>query len=382
MLLLSLVPVLIWLTLVLGRGGFWRIKKWMLPLPAAEVPPRSVAVVIPARNESDVIGSAIASLAAQQPSGPLSIFVVDDESDDGTAEIAKRAAAIASATTQVSVIRSRPLPTGWTGKMWAVAQGVEQALGTHPDYVLLTDADIEHPPRSVSTLVALADAEDLSLASVMVKLKTDTLAEKALMPAFTFFFFLLYPPAWTRNPRRKTAGAAGGCMLVRPSALTKAGGMAAIRNEIIDDCALSRIIKRSGGRVWLGISSDIRSLRGYGGAGAIGRMIARTAYNQLHHSPFLLLGTLAGLFVTFLLPLLLLLGTNSAARTLGVVAWLLMTLAYMPTVRFHRLHPLWAVSLPAAAVFYSGATIYSALQFHAGRGGQWKGRAQDAAQVS
>ena len=354
----------------------------MLPLRAAGAPARSVAVVIPARNESDVIETSIASLSTQEYSGSLSIFVVDDESEDGTAEIAKRAAAIGSATTQISVIRSRPLPSGWTGKMWAVAQGVEEALATHPDYVLLTDADIVHPANSIGMLVSLAEAQDLSLASVMVKLKTDTFAERALIPAFTFFFFLLYPPAWIRNSRRKTAGAAGGCILVRPSALTRAGGIAAIRNEIIDDCALARIIKRSGGRVWLGISSDITSLRGYGRASAIGRMIARTAYNQLHHSPFLLVGTIAGLFLTFLLPLFLLMNANSTLRILGAVAWLLMTLAFLPTVRFHRLPLLWAVSLPVAAAFYSGATIYSAIQFHAGRGGQWKGRAQDSAHAS
>lgn len=171
-------------------------------------------------------------------------------------------------------------------------------------------------------------------------------------------------------------------MLVRPSALTKAGGIAAIRNEIIDDCALAHIIKRSGGRVWLCVSSDIASIRGYGRAGAIGRMIARTAYNQLHHSPFLLAGTLAGLFATFLLPLLLLIDAHSGSRTLGVVAWLVMTLGFLPSVRFYRLPLLWAVFLPFAAAFYSGATIYSAVRFHAGRGGEWKGRAQDSAHAS
>ena len=261
--------------------------------------------------------------------------------------------------------------------MWAVAQGVGKALATSPDYLLLTDADVEHSERSFTELVTRAEKQGLALASVMVTLKTDTLAEKALIPAFVYFFFLLYPPAWVSNSRRKTAGAAGGCMLVRPSALIKAGGIVAIRNEVIDDCALARAIKSWGGRVWLGFARGTKSLRGYGGFHAIGAMISRTAYNQLHHSPLLLIGTLVGLLFTFLFPCILLIAGDGAARPLSAVALLLMTLSYVPTVRLHRRNLLWAVSLPVVTLFYAGATIHSAIQFHAGRGGFWKGRFQD-----
>jgi hopene-associated glycosyltransferase HpnB len=379
MLLISIVPVLIWMVILFGWGGFWRIKKLRLPHRPACSPRASVAVVIPARNEADVLGRALESLIAQNYAGSISIFVVDDESEDATAEIAERAAARSMAVRRVSVIRSRPLPEGWTGKMWAVEQGVEQALATNPDYLLLTDADIEHAATNLTNLISLAEVEELSLTSVMVRLKTDTFAERALIPAFVFFFFLLYPPAWISASRKKTAGAAGGCMLIRPSALVKAGGIATIRREIIDDCALARIIKRSGGRIWLGIASETASLRGYGGFAAIGNMISRTAYNQLTHSPLLLTESVGALFVTFVLPIVLLVDGSAAARVLGAVAWLLMTIAYLPTVRFYRVNPLWALCLPVVAVFYAGATIHSALRYHSGRGGQWKGRVQDAA---
>jgi hopene-associated glycosyltransferase HpnB len=377
MLLIATLPVLIWIVLLVGRGGFWRVKKLMPSRSSASSPVRSIAVVIPARNEADVIGRAIASLFAQDYSGDISIFVVDDESDDGTAEIAEGGVLNSTPSRQVSVMRSRPLPDGWTGKMWAVSQGVGKALATSPDYLLLTDADVEHSERSLSELVTRAEKHGLALASVMVTLKTDTLAEKALIPAFVYFFFLLYPPAWVSNSRRKTAGAAGGCMLVRPSALIKAGGIAAIRNEVIDDCALARAIKSSGGRVWLGFARGTKSLRRYGGFHAIGAMISRTAYNQLHHSPLLLIGTLVGLLFTFLVPCILLIAGDGAARPLSAVALLLMTLSYVPTVRLHRRNLLWAVSLPLVTLFYAGATIHSAIQFHAGRGGFWKGRFQD-----
>jgi hopene-associated glycosyltransferase HpnB len=379
MLLIAILPVLIWIVLLVGRGGFWRVKKLMPSPSSASSPVRSIAVVIPARNEADVIGRAIASVFAQDYSGDISIFVVDDESEDGTAEITEVGVLNSTPSRQVSVMRSRPLPDGWTGKMWAVSQGVGKALATSPDYLLLTDADVEHSERSFSELVTRAEKQGLALASVMVTLKTDTLAEKALIPAFVYFFFLLYPPAWVSNSRRKTAGAAGGCMLVRPSALIKAGGIAAIRNEVIDDCALARAIKSSGGRVWLGFARGTKSLRGYGGFRAIGTMISRTAYNQLHHSPLLLIGTLVGLLFTFLVPCILLIAGDGAARPLSAVALLLMTLSYVPTVRLHRQNLLWAVSLPVVTLFYAGATIHSAIQFHAGRGGFWKGRFQDTA---
>ena len=217
----------------------------------------------------------------------------------------------------LTVISGDRLPPGWTGKLWAVQQGIQQAMRLRPRFLLLTDADIQHSPDNVATLVAIAEAGNYDLTSFMVKLHCRSLAERFLIPPFVFFFFLLYPPAWIRDPRRKIAGAAGGCMLIRPQALEQAGGIAAIRNQIIDDCALARAVKQSGGRVWLGVTADTCSTRVYGTFGEIERMIARTAFNQLRHSTWLLLGALLGLTITYLLPLGLLLSGNHIAGRLG-----------------------------------------------------------------
>ena len=380
MLWIAPIPLLIWIALLLGRGYFWRTRSNLIPPLTGEPEPYSVAVVIPARNEADVIAPALRSLMQQDYPGRISIFVVDDGSDDGTFGVAESVADNETSARSVAVLRGQPLPHGWTGKLWAVSQGVERALAGNPDFLLLTDADIEHAPDSLAKLIVFAQAHNLSLASLMVRLPTATFAEKALMPAFVFFFFLLYPPRWIANPARKIAGAAGGCILLRPAVLLKAGGISAIRDQIIDDCALARIIKRVGGRVWLGLTPDTVSIRGYGGSRGIGRMVSRTAYNQLRHSPLRLLATLLGIFFTYVLPLALLFTGRSEAILFGAAAWLLMALIYLPIVRFYDRNLAWAAALPAIALFYSGATIYSAIQYYCGRGGEWKGRAQDKAQ--
>src|ERR1019366_7570028 len=294
-LIAGVVCVILWLYLLLAHGRFWMVQR----LGAKEAPSSAIAgpiaVVIPARNEADVIGDAVHSLFQQSCAGAIHIFLVDDHSADGTAEAAREAALNSSRPHALTVIRGQSLPDGWTGKLWAMQQGVEQALRLHPQFLLLTDADIQHSPETIATLVAVADHGGYDLASFMVKLHCRSLPEKLLIPAFVFFFFMLYPPEWIRNPRRKMAGAAGGCILVRPQALERAGGVAAIRGEIIDDCALARIVKRSGGKVWLGVTPDTCSLRAYKSFGEIERMIARTAFNQLQHSTWLLVGAIAGL---------------------------------------------------------------------------------------
>jgi hopene-associated glycosyltransferase HpnB len=328
-------------------------------------PRHSVTAVIPARNEADVVAQAIGSLAAQDYPGEFRIVLVDDDSADGTADIARRAVP----SGRLTVLRAAPLPPGWTGKLWAVSQGIEQA-GT-PDYLLLTDADIVHPPENLSELAARAES-GYDLVSYMAKLKCGSLAERALIPAFVFFFFMLYPPAWIRNPRRKTAGAAGGCILMRRSMLERIGGIAAIRGELIDDCALARAVKQAGGRVWLGLSENTRSIRGYAAFGEIGRMISRTAFTQLGYSPLLLAGTVLGLAMAYWLPVALTL----AGQPLGAAAWLLMSICYRPALRFYGRSPLWAPLLPVIAAFYMGCTVHSALQYWRGAGGLWKGRAQ------
>ena len=336
-----------------------------------------IGVIIPARNEADVIGTSVASLLRQSCVDSLHIFVVDDNSTDGTAEAARQAAAQSSQGERVSVINGRALPSGWSGKLWAVQQGIEQAVELRPEFLLLTDADIEHSPDNVARLVRIAKTGDYDLASFMVKLHCRSLAERFLIPAFVFFFFMLYPPRWIRNPRRKTAGAAGGCMMIRPAALERAGGIAAIRQEIIDDCALARAVKRTGGKVWLGLTADTRSQRAYNTFAEIEKMIARTAFNQLRHSAWLLLTTVLGMLLVFVLPLVLLASRSALFVTLGAAAYLLMSAAYLPMVRFYQLSPLWAFTLPFSAAFYVFATIHSAVMYWSGRGGEWKGRAQD-----
>ena len=282
---------------------------------------------------------------------------------------------------RLTVLDGAPLQQGWTGKLWAMSQGVAEAAQFGPDYLLLTDADIEHDRHNVGALAAHAEAHRLDLTSLMVRLSTATFAERCLIPAFVFFFFKLYPPRWIGSARRKVAGAAGGCMLIRPEALERAGGLAAIRGRIIDDCALAAAVKASGGSLWLGLTRTTRSLRVYGSFAEIGAMISRTAFNQLRHSWWQLAAALLGLLVTYLLPPVLAFSPQPVAAACSAAAWALMTLCYLPMVRFYRLPPLYALLLPAVALFYAGATLHSAVRYASGRGGHWKGRAQDARAV-
>jgi hopene-associated glycosyltransferase HpnB len=363
----------IWLYLVLFRGGFWR--EFLQPLTPPPEPiscaPRIVAVV-PARDEADVVARSIGSLAAQAAPGYFHIVLVDDHSSDGTA-----AAASAAEGDLLTVIPARPLPPSWKGKLWAVAEGVRHAATICPDYLLLTDADIVHAPVNVAHLAARAEAEGYDLVSYMATLACETPAERALVPAFVFFFFLLYPPAWIRSPRHATAGAAGGCMLIRYEMLKKIGGIAAIRGELIDDCALARAVKRAGGRVWLGLSDTTHSIRPYRTFGDVGRMISRSAFTQLRHSKVLFAGTVAGLMLTYLAPILLTIFASQPAAGIAAMAWLLMSICYVPALRFYRVSWLAAPLLPLIALFYAGATVHSAIAYWSGAGGQWKGRVQD-----
>lgn len=362
----------IWLYLLLGRGQFWRMREAAPPcLPPGGAPP--VVAVIPARDEAPVVGRAIASLGQQKYPGEFHIVLSDDASDDGTALAARESALQSGRAERLTVIRADLLPDGWTGKMWAVAEGVQAADRLHPEYLLLTDADIVHAPDNLAGLVARAQSGGYALVSYMVKLECRTLAEQALLPAFVFFFFMLYPPS-------HGTGAAGGCILIRRDALERMGGIWRIRGELIDDCALARAVRQSGGRVWMGLSSATCSIRAYTAFGQIGRMISRTAFTQLRHSALLLAGTVLGLAVTFLAPpLLTLLGPHGAASGMGAMAWLLMCVAYYPALRFYQRPWFWAPLLPAIALFYLAATVYSAVAYWSGTGVLWKGRVQDTA---
>ena len=376
------VPLVIWLYLLLARGGFWRLSGAQ-PDSADEAPAAThslrVIAVVPARNEAAAVGKAVSSLLAQRLSMPLRLIVVDDGSTDGTAEEARRAAEAAAAGERLTVLPGAPLAPGWTGKLWAMSQGIARAAEQRPDFLLLTDADIEYGPEEIAQLIRIAAADHLDLVSLMVRLSTTSLAERCLIPAFVFFFLKLYPPAWIASPRSSVAGAAGGCMLLRPAALARAGGLDAIRGCIIDDCALARAVKSSGGRIRLGLTRTTRSLRVYGSLAEIGAMISRTAFSQLRHSYTLLAMTLLGLLATYLAPPLLLLTGVPVMMGLGAAAWALMSVCYQPMLRFYRLSPGYALLLPVVALFYAGATVHSAVQYTAGRGGRWKGRAQDVA---
>jgi hopene-associated glycosyltransferase HpnB len=360
-----------WIYLLVGRGFFWLARErddTGLP-PDPDTWPDVVAVV-PARNEADVIERSIGSILAQDYPGAFRVVLVDDASDDGTAA---RAAIAAGADGRLTILTGRPLPAGWTGKLWAVSQGVEAAGA--PAYLWITDADIAHAPQTLRRLVARAEAGGLTLVSLMARLQTGTWPERLLIPAFVFFFDMLYPFAFVNDPRNRMAAAAGGVMLMRREALAAAGGIASIRAEIIDDCALGARLKAQG-PIWLGLTRTSVSLRPYRTVGEIGRMVSRSAYAQLRYSPWLLAGTLAGMLLVYAAAPLLALFAAGSARWLGLAAWALMAASFQPLLRYYRLSPLWGVLLPLIGAIYTGFTLRSALEVWRGRGGMWKGRAQ------
>jgi hopene-associated glycosyltransferase HpnB len=389
---LGIITLAIWLHLFFGRGWFWRVRKLDADREGGETRTDwpSVAAVVPARNEAETIGRVVKALVQQDYPGAFSVVVVDDHSDDGTADIAGQVRLENAAGERVRVVSASALPEGWTGKLWAlneavfgggaiepgVSSGRLGAATKVPVFYWFTDADITHAPDTLRRLVERAEHDGLDLASLMVLLQAKTLPEQALIPPFLYFFLMLYPPKWIADEELGTAGAAGGCILLRREALARIGGLAAIRGEVIDDCALAKAVKLSGGKVWMGLTRKSTSLRAYGTFGEIRDLIARTAFTQLRYSALILAGTLAGMFLTYVAPVLLLFAHDSTARALGFVAWLLMALSFLPTVRFYRLSPLWAPLLPLTAVFYTYATWLSAVRYWMGKGGLWKGRAQ------
>ena len=364
MIILAAVAALAWLYLLLGHGRFWQAGPILSPDRPDAAP--ALDVVIPARDEADGIEATLRSLLAQDYPGKLRIFLVDDGSTDGTGALAR-----GLADPRLTVIDGAARPPGWSGKLWAVEQGVRRS---DAGLVLLTDADIVHDPTHLATLVAKAERDRLDLVSEMVALRAESLAERALVPAFVFFFQLLYPFARVNDPESATAAAAGGTMLVRRAALDRIGGIASLRGALIDDVTLARRIK-AGGPIYLGHSALARSLRPYPGAADIWRMVARTAYVQLRFSPLILLGTVLGLALIWLAPTALALFGHGIARWLGLLAWAGAAASFLPTLRRFGQSPLWALALPGIATFYLLATIGSAIDHHRGRGVVWKGRA-------
>jgi hopene-associated glycosyltransferase HpnB len=366
----------VWLYLLAFRGGFWLMRE----RDDADEPNTpsawpSVTAIIPARDEAELLPKSLGSLLTQDYPGRLCVVLVDDQSSDGTAAVARSVAA--KVKVEVVIVSGQALPAGWAGKVWAMHQGVAhiEKAADAPDYLLFTDADIAYAPDALRRLVARVMQGDLVLTSIMAKLNCESLAERALIPAFVFFFQMLYPFSWVNRRTAKTAAAAGGCMLVDRRALERAGGIGKIRGELIDDCALAALLK-SQGPIWLGLNKRVWSLRAYPRFEDIRRMVARSAYAQLRFSPSLLIATIIAMIFAYLAPSFFALTGNFPANLVGFAAWALMVLAYLPILQFYRISPLWTVALPAIAAAYAAFTLDSAYQHWRGRGGLWKGRSQ------
>lgn len=359
------VSLAIWVYLLLGHGRFWRPPG----LPEATTAPAcwpSVVAVVPARDEAAVLPHTLPTLVGQDYPGELRVVVVDDDSSDGTGDLAELLGA--------EVVRSAGPPPGWAGKVSAMAAGVEAA--GDPELLLLTDADIAFPPNALTELVGAAVTHRLDLVSLMVRLRAESVWERFVIPAFVYFFAQLYPFSRVNGPGG-TAAAAGGCMLVRRSALETAGGLEQIRDARIDDVALGRLLKARG-RIWLGLGSETVSVRPYPRLADLWQMVARSAYLQLRHSPALLVATVAGLLLVYVVPpaatVAGLASGRSLVAALGAAAWSVMAATYVPLLRFHRVTAWRAPTLPAVALLYLAMTVDSARRHHAGRGGLWKGR--------
>lgn len=361
MTLLAAAALLVWLYLALLHGRFWQAGPVMPKAVPSALPP--VAIVVPARDEAEGIAASIGSLLAQDYAGPFRVVLVDDNSTDDTAAIARDL----PGAHRLTVIDGAARPPGWAGKLWAVHQGVAH---TGEELVLLTDADIVHDPAHLSSLVAHLTETGVDMTSEMVELRCESLAERALIPAFVYFFAMLYPFAWVNDPKRRTAAAAGGTVLVRRGALERIGGIAVMSGALIDDVTLAGHIAK-GGRIWLGHSALAQSVRPYPGPADIWRMIARSAYVQLKLSPLMLIGSTLGMALLFVVPPV----SAFMGSWVGAVAWAVMAATFLPTLHRFRLSPLWAPFLPLIALFYMAATIGSALDHHRGRGVVWKNRA-------
>lgn len=386
---LSLLSLAIWIYLIAARGGFWRARERLDGPPDDRPEWPSVAALVPARNEAEVLRESLATVLQQDYPGPFHVILIDDHSDDGTADIARQTAADLGHETQLTVMRSNPLPPGWAGKVWALSEGFRQVPATAPtyEYLLLTDADIAHDAINLRRLVGKARSEDLDLVSQMVVLVSEGFWARLLIPAFVLFFQKLYPFAWVNDPANRTAAAAGGCVLLDRRAIERIGGFQGLHDALIDDCTLAALIKRKGreggGRLWLGLTTAAESLRPYHGLQGIWRMVARSAYTQLRRSPVLLAGTIVGMAVIYWIPpIAVLYGWILGAQpviALGAAAWGLMLLAFLPILRLYNQSIFLAPLLPLAGLMYSLMTVDSAIAHWRGRGGAWKGRMRGTA---
>jgi hopene-associated glycosyltransferase HpnB len=371
---LACATLAVWVYLMMARGGFWRCAERDEEGPSLALWP-SIVAVIPARDEADGVAQTIGTLLKQDYPGAFTVVLVDDGSTDATVEVARSAAAMAGQGERLRVLTGASLPAGWTGKLWAMKQGFENASASGPNFVLFADADIVFAPGALRRLVSRAQRDDLGMVSLMAKLRCESFVERALIPAFIFFFQMLYPFSWVNDRKKRTAAAAGGCMLVRRDVLEAIGGLEAIRGALIDDCALAREIKRLA-PIRLALTEEVTSTRSYSKLREARSMIVRSAYAQLRYSPLLLAGTVAAMMLTYLAPPLLALFGQGFAQYCALATWAIMAIALQPTLSFYRLSPLWGVFLPAIAAAYLAFTLDSAYQHVRGRSGFWKGRAQ------
>jgi hopene-associated glycosyltransferase HpnB len=379
---LASAAALAWVYLLTLHGGYWRTGQRLPPDDGPVDPPPAVTAVIPARNEAGVLPDCLPSLLGQDYRGQFSVILVDDDSVDGTGKVAAELAAAGSA--ELTVVTARPTPPGWAGKVWAMSEGVRAAGDA--EYLLFTDADIGYAPGTLTRLAGAAAAGRYDLVSQMALLASDSTAARLLIPSFVYFFAQLYPFRRVSSRRSKTAAAAGGCMLARAGTLAKAGGLAQIKGARIDDVAFGRLLKRSGGRCWLGLSTDVVSIRRYDRLADVWDMVARSAYTQLGYSLAATAGCVLALAWLYLLAPaaamaglgLLAAGASQATAAwlaaAGLAGWLLMSVSYAPILRFYQLSPLRAPSLPLVAGLYAAMTADSARRYLAGRGGEWKGR--------
>jgi hopene-associated glycosyltransferase HpnB len=350
----------VWLYLFFFHGRFWESGPELQPAMPAQLP--AVDIVVPARDEAETIGRVVESLVAQDYPGVFRVFVVDDGSTDATAAIA--------AASGAAVVTAAAKPAGWSGKLWALAQGVLQTLAP---VLLFADADIVHDRRHLSALVARLVSPRVDMVSEMVRLNCTSLAERALVPAFIYFFQMLYPFALVNDPLRRVAAAAGGTVLIRREALERIGGIAAIKSALIDDVALGRAVK-AGGPIYLGHSGLADSIRQYPEFADIFRMISRTAFTQLRYSAAVLVVTMLGLSLVWLVPVWAVLFGHGWRFLFGLTASALAVASYMPTLARYRVSRLWALALPAIALFYMAATLSSARDYWRGTGARWKSR--------
>ena len=380
LIILVCLSLALWLFLLLFWGKFWLSNQGILSNNQNLETYPTVWAVVPARDEAEVIPVSLASLLNQDYLGEFFVVLVDDNSRDRTSEIAQATANQLNKTEQLKIISGKPLVEGWKGKLWAMKQGIDYAKQQTPppDYFLFTDADINHDVHNLGQLVTKAETENLDLVSLMVLLSCQSLWEKLLIPAFVFFFQKLYPFPWVNNPKKSIAAAAGGCILINSKALAEIGGITTIKDALIDDCSLAQAVKSQGNNIWLGLTETTTSLRTYDDLKTIWDTIARTAFTQLNYSSLLLIGTIMGMGIVYLVsPICLIIGiltSNWPVVGVAFLTWFLMTLAYVPTIKLYNLSITWAFSLPAIAFLYTLMTIDSAIKYWQGKGGAWKGR--------